>query len=116
MEPCSSGSVQQKGNRYDPGGSQWKNKREHAHDIAEEGLDKLIEGNKDTGEKLTDQAKKIDPKGVEELAEEVERDKQNAERFVNKARSSASAFVPRLRAVAPLSSQKQLDLVPLVIG
>ena len=84
MEPGSSGSVQQKGNRYDPGGSQWKNKREHAHDIAEEGLDKLIEGNKDTGEKLIDQAKKIDPKAVEELAEEVERDKENAERFVNK--------------------------------
>ena len=93
-----------------------ENKREHAHDIAEEGLDKLIEGNKDTGEKLPDQAKKIDPKGVEELAEEVERDKQNAERFVNKARSSASAFVPRLRAAAPLPSQNQLDLVPLVIG
>jgi len=44
----------------------------------------LIEGNKDTGEKLIDQAKKIDPKAVEELAEEVERDKENAERFVNK--------------------------------
>jgi len=33
---------------------------------------------------LIDQAKKIDPKAVEELAEEVERDKENAERFVNK--------------------------------
>ena len=62
-----------------------ENKREHAHDIAEEGLDKLIESNKDTGEKLIDQAKKIDPKAVEELAEEVERDKENAERFVNKS-------------------------------
>jgi hypothetical protein len=62
-----------------------ENKREHAHDIAEEGLDKLIEGYKDTGEKLIDQAKKIDPKAVEDLAEEVEHDKENAERFVNKS-------------------------------
>ena len=59
-------------------------KRERAHDIAGEGLDKIIEGDKDAGEKLIDKAKKIDPKGVEELAEEVERDKENAERFVNK--------------------------------
>ncbi len=59
-------------------------KRERAHDIAEEGLDKLIEGDTKAGEKLIDKAKQIDPKAVEELAEEVERDKENAERFVNK--------------------------------
>ena len=62
-----------------------ENKRERAHDIAEEGLDKLIEGDKETGEKLIDQAKKMDPKAVEELADEVERDKENAKRFVNKS-------------------------------
>ena len=61
-----------------------KNKKERAHDIAEEGLDKLIEGDTEAGEKLIDKAKQIDPKAVEELAEEVERDKQNSERFVNK--------------------------------
>ena len=61
-----------------------ENKREHAHDIAEEGLDKIVEGDTEAGEKLIDKAKKIDPKAVEELAEEVERDKENAERFVNK--------------------------------
>jgi uncharacterized protein HemY len=60
------------------------NKRERAHDIAEEGLDKLVEGDPEAGEKLIDKAKKIDPKAVEELAEEVERDKENAARFVNK--------------------------------
>jgi uncharacterized protein HemY len=59
-----------------------ENKRERAHDIAEEGLDKLIEGDTEAGEKLIDKAKQIDPKAVEELAEEVERDKENAERFV----------------------------------
>jgi hypothetical protein len=33
---------------------------------------------------MIDQAKKLDPKAVEELAEEVEQDKKNAERFVEK--------------------------------
>jgi uncharacterized protein HemY len=61
-----------------------ENKKERAHEIAEEGLDKLVEGDTEAGEKLIDEAKKIDPKGVEELAEEVERDKENAERFINK--------------------------------
>jgi predicted transcriptional regulator len=61
-----------------------ENKRESAHDIAEEGLDKIVEGDTEAGEKLIDKAKKIDPKAVEELAEEVERDKENAERFVNR--------------------------------
>ena len=55
-----------------------------AHDIAEEGLDRRIEGDIETGKKLTDKAKQIDPKAVEELAEEVQRDKDDAERFVNK--------------------------------
>jgi hypothetical protein len=36
------------------------------------------------GEKLIDRAKKIDPKAVEELAQEVEHDKQTAERFIGK--------------------------------
>ena len=59
-----------------------ENKRDRAHDIAEEGLDKIVEGEKDKGQQLIDQATKIDPKAVEELAEEVERDKEKAERFV----------------------------------
>jgi predicted transcriptional regulator len=61
-----------------------ENKKERALDIAEEGLDKLVEGDTEAGEKLIDEAKKIDPKAVDELAEEVERDKENAERFINK--------------------------------
>jgi uncharacterized protein HemY len=62
-----------------------ENKRERAHDIAEEGLDKLIEGDTEAGEKLIDQAKKIDPKGVDEWAEEADRDKEKANRFVDKS-------------------------------
>jgi vacuolar-type H+-ATPase subunit H len=61
-----------------------ENKRDRAHDIAEEGLDKIIEGDKEGGEKLIDRARQIDPKAVEELAEEVEHDKETAERFVGK--------------------------------
>ena len=59
-------------------------KRERARDIAERGLDKVIEGDDQEGEKMIDQAKKIDPKAVEELAEEIEHDKENAERFTGK--------------------------------
>ena len=59
-------------------------KRDRARDIAEEGLDKIVEGEKEKGHKMIDQAKKLDPKGGEELAEEIEKDKENAERFVGK--------------------------------
>jgi hypothetical protein len=58
-------------------------KHERAHDMAEEGLDKLVEGDK-SGEKLIDKAKKLDPGAVDELAGEVERDKEQAERFRGK--------------------------------
>jgi predicted transcriptional regulator len=83
VEPPSNGPVQPRESGFTPEKSPWRT-RESAHDIAEEGLDKLIEGNTEAGEKLIDKAKQIDPKAVEELAEEVERDKENAERFVNK--------------------------------
>jgi len=58
-------------------------KRERAHDMAEKGLDKLVEGDK-SGEKLIDKAKKLDPGAVDELAREVDRDKEKAERFSGK--------------------------------
>jgi hypothetical protein len=49
-----------------------------------EGLDKLIEGDTETGEKPIDKAKQIDPKAVEELAEEINATRNNAERLVSK--------------------------------
>jgi hypothetical protein len=58
--------------------------RERAHDIAEEGLDKIIEGDEQKGRRMIDEAKKRDPKAVEDLAGEVERDREQAERFINK--------------------------------
>lgn len=61
-----------------------ENRRERARDIAEEGLGRILEGEEEEGQKMIDQAKKLDPKAVEELAEGVEQDKKNAERFVEK--------------------------------
>lgn len=57
-------------------------KRERAREMAEEGLDKLIGGDP-SGKQLIDRAKKLDPGAVDELAREVERDKEQAERFTN---------------------------------
>jgi hypothetical protein len=59
-------------------------KRDRARDIAEQGLDKAIEGDEAKGRRMIDEAKKIDPKAVEDLAEEVERDKEKAEHFGDK--------------------------------
>jgi hypothetical protein len=55
-------------------------KRERARDMAEEGLDRLVDGDKN-GKQLIEKAKKLDPQAVAELAKEVERDKEQAERF-----------------------------------
>ena len=60
------------------------NAREQAHDIADQGLDKIIEGDEKAGRRMIDEAKKRDPKAVEDLAEEVERDRSEAEQFINK--------------------------------
>ena len=59
-------------------------KRDRARDLAEQGLDKAIEGDEEKGRRMIDEAKKIDPKAVDDLAEEVERDKEKAEHFVDK--------------------------------
>lgn len=52
-----------------------------AHDLAEEGLDKIIEGDGKEGKKLVEEAKKLDPEAVAEVAQEVEEDRQQAEKF-----------------------------------
>jgi hypothetical protein len=68
----------------DCGERHMENKRERARDIAEEGLDRIVEGEEEAGQRMIDQAKKLDPKAVEDLAEEIEKDKENAERFVER--------------------------------
>jgi len=61
-----------------------ENKRERAHDIAEEWLDKVIEGDVEAGKTMIDPARKIDPKAVDELADEVERVREKSERFIQR--------------------------------
>lgn len=61
-----------------------EDKRERARDIAEEGLDKVVDGDQKAGKRMIDEARKIDPKAVDELADEVEREKEKAERFIHK--------------------------------
>jgi hypothetical protein len=63
-----------------------QNDRDRAHDLAEEGLDKIIEGEADKGREMIKKAKKIEPKAVKQLAEEIETDRATAERFVGRAR------------------------------
>jgi hypothetical protein len=60
-----------------------ENKRKRAHDIADEDLGKILRATKSRPK--TDRShRKIDPKALEELAEEVEHDEQAAERIVVK--------------------------------
>jgi hypothetical protein len=59
-------------------------KHDRARQLAEEGLDKLIEGDK-AGEKLIDKARKLDPSALDELAEEVEHDRELAEQHSTRA-------------------------------
>jgi hypothetical protein len=56
--------------------------RKRAREIAEEGFDRIVEGEEEVGWRMIDQARKIDPRAVEELAEE--RDKADVMRFVEK--------------------------------
>lgn len=59
------------------------NDRNHdkAHDLAEEGLDKMIEGDGKEGKKLVEEAKKLDSEAVAEVAQEIEEDRKQAEKF-----------------------------------
>ena len=61
-----------------------ENTRERTHDIAAEGLDKVVEGDVEGAKSMLDRVRKIDPKVVDELANEVERDREKAERFIEK--------------------------------
>jgi hypothetical protein len=68
-----------------------QNERDRAHDLAEEGLDKIIEGDANKGREMIEKAKKIEPKAVEQLAEEIEQDKAAAERFIGKDKEKPAA-------------------------
>ena len=78
-------------------------KRERARDMAEEGLDRLVEGD-EKGRELIEKAKKLDPDAVAELAEEVERDREQAERFTGEQRLSAAGR-SRMRPIPAAGSR-----------
>lgn len=59
-------------------------KREKARELAERGLDKVVEGDRNKGRRMIGEAKKLDPDAVAEVAEQVERDREKAERFERK--------------------------------
>jgi len=59
-------------------------KRKQAREIAEEGFNMIVEGEDEVGRKLIEHARQIDPKAVEELAEEIERDTDSVALFVEK--------------------------------
>ena len=59
-------------------------KHEKARDLAEEGLDKLIEGD-ESGRELIEKARKLDPAALDEVAEEIEHDKEIAEQFSSRS-------------------------------
>jgi hypothetical protein len=61
------------------------NKRENrrAHDIAEEGPDRITEGNENRGRQMIEVARKRDPEAVD-LAAQVERDREQAKSFSDK--------------------------------
>lgn len=59
-------------------------KRNRARDLAEQGLDKVVEGDRQKGRQLIEEAKKLDPKAVDEIAEEVERERDQAENFIGR--------------------------------
>lgn len=80
--------------------------RDRAHDLAEEGLDKIIEGEADKGRRMIEEAKKIEPKAVEELAEEIENDRATAERFTGKDNEKPAAGNKDQETTEPAAGKK----------
>jgi hypothetical protein len=79
---------------------------DRAQNLAEEGLDKIIEGEADKGRRMIDEAKKIEPRAVEQLAEEIENDRATAERFVGKDNEKPGAPGKDRNATVPPAGKK----------
>jgi hypothetical protein len=78
------GLFREQRHRFDPGEVLWRRSGSMRTSLPEKVWTSWSRATRRRGEKRIDEAKKIDPKAVEEPAEEVERDKENAERFTNK--------------------------------
>jgi hypothetical protein len=56
-------------------------KTDQAHDLAERALDEAAEGHEDEAKRLAKKAKKLDPKAAQDVAEEVEEERAQAEKY-----------------------------------
>jgi hypothetical protein len=54
-------------------------KSERARDLTEQAVDRAIEGNTEKARELVEQAKRLDPKTVEQIGEEIERERREIE-------------------------------------
>jgi hypothetical protein len=78
-------AVQPKGSGFSQEKSPWRTRESGRTTLPKKGWTDSKKATPRTGKKLIDKTKQIDPKAVEELAEEVQRDKEDVERFVNKS-------------------------------
>lgn len=57
-----------------------KSKHDKAHDLAEQALDKAVDGDQAKAKKLAEEAKRLDPSAAEEVSREVEQERADAEK------------------------------------
>jgi hypothetical protein len=67
------------------------NKHEKARELAEHGLDTVLEGDRKMGEDMIRKAKSLDPTAATEAGEEVEEERRRAEGFLERAKDTGSA-------------------------
>jgi hypothetical protein len=56
-------------------------KTKQAHDLAERALEAAAGGHEDEAKRLARKAKKLDPKATQDVAEEVEEERAQAEKY-----------------------------------
>jgi hypothetical protein len=58
-----------------------RDEHEKAKDLVEKAVEKASDGDAKGAEKLVDQARKMDPSAIDEVAQEIEQDRDQAEGF-----------------------------------
>lgn len=61
-------------------GTDKQSKHDRAADLAEQALDKAVDGDTAKAKKLAEEAKRLDPGAVEEVGRDVEKDRRDAEK------------------------------------
>jgi hypothetical protein len=65
------------------------NDHDKARELAEKALDKLVEGDEAAGDKLIQQAEKIDPTAIDEVAEDLDISDEDIEQAQGSSKSDA---------------------------